>query len=63
MSAGANKLDPWFTIIVGFIAGIIYCGTSVLIAKVRLDDPGDAVAGMYMLLVSWSSFAQMAQTT
>ena len=42
--AGCNKYYPWISGIIGCVAGIIYVSLSLLMVKLKIDDPLDAVA-------------------
>ena len=42
--AGCNKYYPWIAGIIGCVAGIIYISLSLLMVKLKIDDPLDAVA-------------------
>lgn len=40
-----DALEPWACSVVGIGAGISYFLLSIVVEKVRIDDPVDAVAG------------------
>jgi len=42
ITAGCGNIHPRMTIIVGFIGGIVYCGASELLQKLKIDDPVEA---------------------
>ncbi len=42
--AGCNVYEPWAALVIGIMAGCVYVGISMLMLKVKLDDPLDAVA-------------------
>ena len=44
--AGCNAVQPWAGFVIGLIAGLVFMVWSFLIAKMKIDDPLDAVAGM-----------------
>jgi len=44
ITAGCAFVKPWETIIIGFIGGLIYQGTSMLVKKLKIDDVVDAFA-------------------
>jgi len=43
ITAGCAAVEPWEAIIIGFIGGLVYQGSSMLLKKLRLDDVVDAV--------------------
>ena len=44
--AGCNTVYPWAGFVIGLVAGLVFMIWSFLIAKFRVDDPLDAVAGI-----------------
>jgi len=42
ITAGCAFVKPWETIIIGFIGGFVYQGSSMLIRKLKIDDVVDA---------------------
>merc|ERR1719454_1872094 len=42
ITAGCGSIHPRGTIIVGFIGGVVYCGSSELLQKLKIDDPVEA---------------------
>merc|ERR1719218_139246 len=42
ITAGCGNIHPRAAILVGFIGGIIYCGASELLQKLKIDDPVEA---------------------
>ena len=45
LCAGCNVFRPYAAFIVGIIAGITFIAWNVLVLKLHVDDPLDAVAG------------------
>jgi len=43
ITAGCAAVQPWEAIIIGFIGGLVYQGSSMLLKKLKLDDVVDAV--------------------
>jgi len=44
ITAGCNAVEPWESVIIGFIGGLLYVGTSMLMCKLKVDDVVDAFA-------------------
>lgn len=44
--AGCNTVYPWAAFVTGFVAGLVYMIWSVVLEKIKVDDPLDAVAGI-----------------
>ena len=44
--AGCNAVLPWAGFVIGLVAGLVFMIWSFLIAKLKIDDPLDAVAGI-----------------
>ena len=44
ITAGCSTVYPWAAIIIGAVAGAIYCGASRVSILLHLDDPLDAIA-------------------
>jgi Amt family ammonium transporter len=44
ITAGANVVDPWAALIIGFVAAFVYHGASCLMRRLKIDDPLDAFA-------------------
>lgn len=44
ISAGCATVSPWEAIIIGAIAALVYQGSSMLIPRLRVDDPVEAVS-------------------
>merc|ERR1719217_1509840 len=42
ITAGCGNIHPRGTIVVGFLGGLIYCGASELLQKLKIDDPVEA---------------------
>lgn len=42
--AGADSVEPWAALVIGLIAGPVYHAWSGAVARLRIDDPVDAVA-------------------
>lgn len=42
ITAGCGNIHPRGTIVVGFIGGLVYCGASTLLQKLKIDDPVEA---------------------
>ena len=42
--AGCNSYYPWISAGIAFVAGVIYVSISLLMVKLKIDDPLDAVA-------------------
>lgn len=42
--AGCDEMKPWCGLVSGTVAGVLYVLNSKLIAKMKVDDPLDAVA-------------------
>ena len=42
--AGCNSYYPWVAAMIASVAGIIYIAISLLMVKLKIDDPLDAVA-------------------
>lgn len=43
--AGANAMYMWGAFITGVVASIVYYFVAILMVKLKVDDPLDAVAG------------------
>eukprot|EP00566_Odontella_aurita_P009585 CAMPEP_0113553564 /NCGR_PEP_ID=MMETSP0015_2-20120614/15680_1 /TAXON_ID=2838 /ORGANISM="Odontella" /LENGTH=508 /DNA_ID=CAMNT_0000454641 /DNA_START=180 /DNA_END=1706 /DNA_ORIENTATION=- /assembly_acc=CAM_ASM_000160 len=43
ITAGCSVVTPWAALIIGIVAGWIYCGASNLLIKLKIDDAVDAV--------------------
>lgn len=48
---GCDVYRPWGACIVGLIAGIGYNFTSWWMVKLKIDDPVDAVAGLFLICI------------
>merc|ERR1719214_202147 len=44
ITAPCGSVKPWETVIIGFIGAFVYQGVSMLMQKVKIDDPLDAFA-------------------
>merc|ERR1712224_844098 len=44
ITAPCGSVKPWEAVIIGFIGAFVYQGTSMLMQKVKIDDPLDAFA-------------------
>lgn len=44
--AGCDAVLPWAGFVIGLVAGLVFMIWSFLIAKLKIDDPLDAVAGI-----------------
>merc|ERR1712224_640274 len=44
ITAPCGSVKPWEAVIIGFIGALVYQGTSMLMQKVKIDDPLDAFA-------------------
>ena len=42
--AGCNGYYPWIASMIAFVAGVIYIFVSLLMVRLKIDDPLDAVA-------------------
>merc|ERR1719487_1478675 len=42
ITAGCGNILPQWTVVVGFVAGLIYCGASELLGILKIDDPVEA---------------------
>ena len=42
--AGCNSYYPWISAMIASVAGIIYIAISLLMVRLKIDDPLDAVA-------------------
>ena len=42
ITAGCSVLEPWAAIIAGFVGGWVYVGSSMLLLKLKIDDPLEA---------------------
>merc|ERR550525_714896 len=45
ITASCHVMDPWESLIIGFVGGLVYQGASMLMQKLRVDDVVDAFAG------------------
>ena len=45
MCAGCNVVYTWGACVIGLVAGIVYSVWSLIVRKLKVDDPLDAVAG------------------
>jgi Amt family ammonium transporter len=43
ITAGCGVVEPWAAVLIGFIAGLLYIGSSKGILRLRLDDAVDAI--------------------
>jgi len=43
VTAGCAVVEPWAAVVVGFVAGSLYVGSSELLIRMRLDDAVDAI--------------------
>ena len=43
ITSGCGVVEPWAAVATGFVAGILYIGSSNLLLKLRLDDAVDAI--------------------
>ena len=41
---GCSHYYPWAAVIVAFFAGLLYVSISIVLVKLKIDDPLDAVA-------------------
>jgi len=44
ITAGCNAVEPWEAALIGLVGGFLYQGTSMVVAKLRVDDVVDAFA-------------------
>jgi len=44
ITASCHVMDPWESLIIGFVGGLVYQGASMLMQKLRVDDVVDAFA-------------------
>mmetsp|Transcript_23616 Transcript_23616/g.64018 ORF Transcript_23616/g.64018 Transcript_23616/m.64018 type:complete len:440 (-) Transcript_23616:253-1572(-) len=44
ITAGCVVVDPWAAILIGILGGFVYKGASMLLVKLKIDDPLDAFA-------------------
>ena len=42
--AGCNDMAPWSAMLIGIIAGIIFTFSRLLVLKLQIDDPLDAIS-------------------
>jgi len=42
ITAGCSVVDPWSSVLIGIIGGIVYFGFSRLLLRLKIDDPLDA---------------------
>ena len=47
ITASCNVVRPWAAIIIGAVSGGLYLFASKISVKIKLDDPLDAVAGLF----------------
>ncbi len=52
ITAGCHIVSPWSSIVIGAVGGVAACGSTYLLAKLRIDDvvgavPAHAVAGVW----------------
>lgn len=45
---GCNVYLPWHAVPIGIVAGLVYMGLITLLELVKIDDPLDAVAGIFL---------------
>jgi Amt family ammonium transporter len=43
ITAGCGVVEPWAAVLIGFVAGLLYIGSSKGILRLRLDDAVDAI--------------------
>ncbi|KAL7527150.1 hypothetical protein ACHAWF_005533 [Thalassiosira exigua] len=56
ITGACGVVEPWAAVIIGFIAGIIYLGSSKLLVRIRIDDVVDAVP-VHMTNGIWGTIA------
>ena len=56
ITAGCATVQPWAAIIIGFVGGWVYRGTSRFVRRVQVDDPLDASA-VHFSCGLWGIFA------
>ncbi|KAJ9452123.1 Ammonium transporter 1 member 1 [Diplonema papillatum] len=44
ITAGCAVIEPWAALTIGVLGGLIYYGASIMLVKLRIDDPLDAFA-------------------
>lgn len=44
ITAGCNAVEPWESVLIGLVGGLLYVGASMLLAKLKVDDVVDAFA-------------------
>merc|ERR1712216_987239 len=42
VTAGTSVFTPWAAFVVGLVGGVVYCGFSALLLKLKIDDAVDA---------------------
>lgn len=43
ITAGAGVVEPWASVVIGFVAGLLYVGGSYLLLYCKIDDAVDAI--------------------
>jgi Amt family ammonium transporter len=44
ITAGCATVNPWHSVIIGFVSALVYLGAASLLLRLRIDDPLEAVA-------------------
>jgi len=44
ITAGAAVIDPFMSVVIGFVGGVVYVAWSTVMLKCKIDDPIDAIA-------------------
>ena len=55
-AGGVTNMETWACVVVGFIAGVLYYLTIVILEHVKFDDPCDATA-VYLVGGIWGIFS------
>lgn len=56
VTGGCGVIEPWAATIIGAVAGMLYCGSSRTLVKLRLDDAVDAIP-VHMVNGIWGCLA------
>jgi Amt family ammonium transporter len=56
ITGGCTVLEPWASVLVGAVAGIIYLGSSNMLIRLRIDDAVDAVP-VHLFPGMWGLFS------